>query len=381
MKTHLAILALAAGAAQAQVHVSKPGFFDPTGVNIQPFSLIEAAVCSAPSGGTLNIGPGIYRESLVVSRPMTLQATGLPVTVGQRTAQSTTFRIVSYNTHLFGNDHIPALPRWLDPQRAAMISQVVDDDAADVFGVQEVWDPDFFGPIGQQTFPNGYYGSAVVPGRALNSGLGFYSMLPLQNSAQQAYLSINELSFDGLSSKGYIRTTVTKNGFPIGIFNTHTQSGNASGDISARQLQLQELAAAVILYRTLNPTHPVILVGDFNVPGETSQHWGYMRASMGGNAETKDGFRNLPCSSQPACTSCASNQLHHYFDPEGTDTRLDYVLYAGSLDGSVEIVPSRYERRVFQVPQIFPPLSHDGLTTRDLSDHYGVFMEFELFRQ
>jgi endonuclease/exonuclease/phosphatase family metal-dependent hydrolase len=283
VKKHLALLFLAAGAAQAQTYVTKPGFFDPSGAPSQPYSVIQGALCATTNGGTMNIGPGIYRESLTLNRPMTLQTTGLPVTVGQRPAspaQATTFRIVSYNTHLFGNDQIPGLPRWLDPQRAAMIAQVIDDDAPDLVGLQEVWDPDFFLPIGQQHFPHGFYGGQIVLGRGLNSGLAFYSMLPLQNSAQNVYSDINQTSIDALASKGYIRTTITKNGFSIGIFNTHTQSGNASGDISARQLQLQELAGAVILYRSLNPGHAVLLVGDFNVPGETSQHFGYMLDRM-----------------------------------------------------------------------------------------------------
>src|SRR5690242_1599278 len=105
LKTMLApaLLLAAAGAAQAQLYVNKPGSFDPSGLASQPFSSIRGAACIITSGATMAIGPGTYREAVTISEPMTLSATGLPVTIGQMTAQSTSLRIVTYNTHLFGN--------------------------------------------------------------------------------------------------------------------------------------------------------------------------------------------------------------------------------------------------------------------------------------
>jgi endonuclease/exonuclease/phosphatase family metal-dependent hydrolase len=384
LKTMLApaLLLAAAGAAEAQLYVNKPGYFDPSGVPSQPFSTIRGAACAIGSGATMAIGPGVYREAVTISEPMTLSATGLPVTIGQMPAQRTSLRIVTYNTHLFGHDELPGIPRWLDSARAPYIGQVINDDGADIVALQEVWDQPFFQTIASMSgYPHGFWaGRAGGFPRVLGSGLAIYSTQVIQNPVQIDYNESNGASSDALATKGYVQCTIAKDGFSIGFFDTHTQSGNASGDVSARASQLQQLAVSIQVYRTLHPTHPVIVVGDFNVIGESLEHFTTMRSALGGTAQTKDGLRNLPCTSDPWCTSCDTNQLRVYFDPEGDNTRLDYVLYAGSADGSVEIVPTRYERKEFQIPPGFPALSHDGLTTRDLSDHYGLLMDFELHR-
>lgn len=377
-----ALLLAAAGSAEAQLYVNTPGFFDPSGLSSQPFSSIQGAACAITSGATMAIGPGTYREAVTISEPMTLAATGLPVTIGQMTAQSTSLRVVTYNTHLFGNNAIPGLPRWLDAARANYIGQVINDDQADIVALQEVWDGSFFQTIATFSgYPSGFWGGDVgaFP-RVLGSGLAIYSMTPIQSPAQIPYNDSNGTSTDALATKGYVQSTITKDGFSIGFFDTHTQSGDGSGDVSARASQLQQLAVSVQVYRTLHPTHPVIIVGDFNVIGESLEHFATMRNALWGTAQTKDGLRNLPCTSDPWCTSCNTNQLRVYFDPTGSNTRLDYMLYASSMDGSVEIVPTRYERKEFQIPAGFPALSDDGLTTRDLSDHYGLMMDFELHR-
>jgi endonuclease/exonuclease/phosphatase family metal-dependent hydrolase len=376
------LLLVSAGAAEAQVFVNKPGFFDPSGAASQPFSSIHGAACSMSAPGTMAIGPGIYQEAVTLSEPMVLQATGLPVTIGQMSLQGTSLRVISYNCHLFGHEEIPGIPRWLDTARAPYIGNVINDDGADIVALEEVWEPDFFNTIAAFSgYPHGFYaGNIGAFPRVLNSGLAVYSPYPIQNPVQFEYDTVNGSSFDSLATKGFTQSTITKDGFSIGFFSTHTQSGNAGNDISARAAQLNQLAVAVLIYRSLHPTHPVIIVGDFNVEGETVEHFITMRNAMWGTAHTRDGLRNLPCTSESWCTSCQSNQLNHYFNPDSQDTRLDYVLYADSQDGTVEIVPRRYERMEFQIPTGFPALSHDGLTTRDLSDHYGVMMDFELHR-
>jgi endonuclease/exonuclease/phosphatase family metal-dependent hydrolase len=381
IKAGLSLL-IAAGAAQAQAgYVNTVGFFDPTGAPTQPFSVIQGAAAWIPPGNTMLIGPGVYQETVTLDRVMELQTTGQPVIIGQMNPQSTTFRVVCYNTHLFGNDSIPGLPRWLDAARAFFIGDVINDDGADVVGLQEVWDPAFFGTIASQSgYPSGFYGGSVAPGRVLNSGLALYSAHQIQSPAQVVYSDVDMASFDSMASKGFVSCTITKGPFTIGFFSTHTQSGESSTNALFRGAQLQQLGAAVAAYRQVFPGRPVVVVGDFNVISESPEYAGAMRGSMWGTARTKDGLRNLPITNDPWCTSCQSNQLNMHFNSSAGNIRLDYVLYAGSLDGTVEIIPTRYERKEFQVPPQFPPLSGSGLTTRDLSDHYGVVMDFELRR-
>ena len=52
----------------------------------------------------------------------------------------------------------------------------------------------------------------------------------------------------------------------------------------------------------------------------------------------------------------------------------------GSFDGTVLIRPRDYQIRRYEVPPGEPALSSDGLTTRTLSDHYGLYAEFEVLR-
>lgn len=373
---------LAVPNAQAQVYVTKFGFFDPTGGVNDPFSCIQGLDCEVQNNPTVMLGAGTYREHPTLQTPMVLQPTTTPVTIGD-VGTSTTFSVVTYNCHLFGHETtIPGLPRWNDGTRALYIGQVVGTGQPDVVALEEVWDSNYWNTITSFLgYPSGFYAGRVgsFP-RVLGSGLAVYSQTTIQNPLQVDYTSSDTGSTDSLATKGFTQSTISKDGFTIGFFSTHTQSGTSSGNISARADQLNQLAVAVLVYRTLNPTQPVIVVGDFNVMGELPEYVITMQSTMWGSARVKDGFRNLLCTPDPHCTSCRTNDLNLYFNPSSVDQRIDYVLYANSWDGSVEIVPTQYDRREFQVPPQFPAISGDGLTTRDLSDHYGVFMQFELHR-
>lgn len=378
-----AALAIAAGAAAAQTHVSVDnGSFSPTGNSGAPYNTVASGLCAAPSEGQLVLEGGMYYEPGILSKPATLTGTNGPVTI-QAPADGATTRlnIVSYNTHLFGQDHIPGLPRWLDGLRALYIAFDVRDEPADAFCMQEVWDPELFNVIRVNcAYPSGFYGGEREGADILNSGLFTVSRHQLTDPFQFVYSDENGF-FESMASKGYIRATFKKDGFPVTLFNTHTQSGDGSGDIDARASQRVELAIGIQVWRSIHPDHVVIALGDFNVTGEDIEYYTSMLTSMGVQAGTLDGAQNQPCAgNSDDCTSCADNDLHHYFDPEGTDKRLDYILYAHSLDGAVKVVPLSYRVRRFQVPQGFPNMSDDGLTTRTLSDHDGVQMTFELQR-
>ncbi|HEY3242187.1 MAG TPA: endonuclease/exonuclease/phosphatase family protein [Phycisphaerae bacterium] len=387
-----------------QIVVNTTGYFDPDGSTMRPFSVVEAGLCAVGSGATVSIASGDYHETFASGAPATLTSSGGMVTIGSMGTDTTTLKVVSYNTHLFGTVTGVNLPSpfpdlalesqyFLDGDRAHRIGIRLHIEDADVVGLQEVWDPPLEGIIAMEAaYPSGFYGGGEDPYSwnglpvpfTINSGLFMMSKFPLTNVQQVSYVA--ESGFvESLASKGYLRATFVKDGFSIGWFDTHTQSGDASdADIFlTRQLQLIQLASAVQIYRINHPSHIVIVNGDFNVVGESSEYTTTMRSQMGGLGHVRDGARNERCSPEmTTCTSCLDNELRLYFYPdETTQSRLDYILYAPSLDGTADIVPLTYERRLYRTPPGLPDLSYNGLTTDELSDHYGIFVEFRLIHQ
>jgi endonuclease/exonuclease/phosphatase family metal-dependent hydrolase len=384
-----------------QVYVNPTGSFAPDGTFLNQFSVVKAGLCAVSPGDPIAVFPGSYHETFTSGAPAILTTLGGTATIGAMGTSTTSLKIVSYNTHLFGSETSinlgPPFPSidlgglWFqDPERAHRIAIRLDMENADVVGLQEVWDPALFQILASESgYASGFYGGGTQPNfwngipvpAALNSGLFLMSQYQLTNVVQFYYAA--ETGFvESLASKGYLRGTIVKDGFAIGLFDTHTQSGSETdSDIyNTRAAQLNQLANSVASYRSVNPNHLVVVMGDFNVTGEEGEYYNSMRPQMGGTGHTRDGARNERCSPEmTACTSCLSNQLRVYFNPDGTDeTRLDYILYAPSLDGTADIVPITYQRRIYQTPPGLPPLSYNGLTTNDLSDHYGIFIEFRL---
>lgn len=371
-----------AGWAFGQTHVHPVGFFDPSGLSNEPFQLVAAGICAAPEGGEVLLAPGDYHEAFATNKPAVLTSS-VPVRIGVATSSSTVLTALSYNTHLFGDEGYGTPPTWLDDERAPYIVEVCGDAAVDVLGVQELWDPEYYDIFAQDSgYASGFHGDGIeIPG-VLNSGLGLFSKYALVNPLQTYYDDENQLNEDSLASKGFIQADITKDGFTIGVFNTHTQAQNDLVSKSVRELQIEQLADAIFLYRAIHPNNLVIVMGDFNVPGETDEYVDAMRDALWGTAGGLDTARNTPCSADAlSCTSCADNELNDYFnDGEVTETRLDYFIYFDSLLGTEKIRPLYFEVRDLEIPPQYPELSDDGLTTRDLSDHYAVYAEFHLYR-
>lgn len=379
-----ASVACFASTASAQiVYLNKNGWFNPDGTASKRFSVVATGVCQVASGGELRLAPGSYREQLTISKPMTIKAESGTVTIGQTGQQRVPLRVVSYNTHLFGNPSIPGLPRFMDVERANwMIPSFVNENLVnntDILGLQEVWDPVFWSWFAAQgSYPSGFYGGDHGSGGdILNSGLALFSKFTLQDTQQYAYQ--DQAGFDQFAHKGFLHARITKGGIGIEIFLTHTQ---ADDEPAVRASQMNELAISIQLYRAANPSNPTIVLGDFNVAGETAEYDGNMSNIMGGGASQRDAARNMPCAgNQFFCTSCTYNGLHHCFYPDSTSsTRLDYILYAPSLNGTVDVIPKAYGRLDYEIPAGQPSMTCEGQTFRSLSDHYGVWAEFELVR-
>ncbi len=497
----IALATLAASSTNAgETTVTKSGSFAPDGTIDRPYSVIHAGVCESVAGHDVHLGAGTYAETMLLNKPLRLDTLDGVARVGDMGSSSTTLQVVAYNTHLFGDavpdlgPPFPAIPlnlTWQDANRAVRIGETLATEDVDVCGLQEVWDPVKYQLItSNAAYAHSFYGGNVdplvwdppgpalpvgVPG-VLNSGLGLLSKHALSGAVQVSYRDETEF-FETMASKGHLAATVTKDGFSIGIFNTHLQAHNNSEQVLARDQQLAQLGEAVAEYRLDNPANPVIVMGDFNVIGEDFQYLGAMERHMG-NAGLRDIARNISCfdPGPDTHTSAADNPLKQLFSrcsepgfslcrdsclagggvcedvcdfssgacalaceaarttcdigcdavcvvPSDTcddcrnacdnayndcidvcaldcnectsncgpkceeefcspvsaadDSRLDYVLYAPSSDGSADLVPTRFELRRYRKG---PPLSEGGLTTDHLSDHYGLFAEFRVTR-
>lgn len=383
--TAAALLASLAATALGQEYVRAAPAFIPNGDAARPWNSVFVGVWAA-SGGNLILNANDYHETGKIDPPgkMMITTTGGPSRIGVGDPIRTSLRVASYNTHLFGNPEIPGLPRWKDVERTPHIGRIALDEGADVFLFQEVWDGHFFETIRdvtKQVYTSGFYGGDHEGASVLNSGLFTISRHPITNPYQFFY-EAEDGFFESMASKGYIRTSFMKGVFPVTVFNTHLQSGYSSGNIEARQNQLAELAAAVSVWRSFNPSHVVIVAGDFNTIEGSSEFNQTVASYFGDFNSMGDGARNVPVAGNAAnCTTCYENDLRQYFDEDNTsDWRIDFILYANSKDGLTRVVPKAYNVRKYQIPSAYPTLCDDGICTRDLSDHYGITLDLELQR-
>lgn len=378
-----ATLALAT-VAHAQIFLRAVPWFNPNGTSSAPFSNVLAAQCSAPAGGTIAVRPGTIFQSVTLNQPRTYTAPSGAATIDGRTSATTNLRIGSYNVRLWPSFFLSLT--LADQDRANLIGPRLQAENCDAIGLQEVWgyrnDPGdttaFISALRTNYWY--YYGDGFGNlGNSNNSGLLTLTRNEPFGFSQSGYTECD--GNDCLANKGFIRLSFVKDGFNVTVFNTHTQAGNSSGNQTTRLDQLNELAFAVNVWRSLNPSHVIFVVGDFNVDGNSSE-FNNMANAMGGIAATADVRTNFPCSPDFSdCTSCAGNTLKQIFGGGG-NTILDHILYVNSLDGTVKVVPTTYEvkqyRRTdggFWCRNIAPT----GCAN-DLSDHEAVFANFQLRR-
>lgn len=214
------------------VYVTKYGSFAPPvqlGLDHGQFRMIETAVCAQiEPGGTIEVGPGTYRETFTIDKPVSLIAPNGPFTVGDLTNDGeTSLKVVTYNTHLFGDDdiysgfwrsllgdfadvvldltdfdewiddQIDRLGNWQDQARATEIVKAIaiPVPGPDVIVLQEVWDSslaqiliDGFHDYG---YTHSFYGDARDSVLGISdpqhSGLLLLSKFPLEGASQTIY--------------------------------------------------------------------------------------------------------------------------------------------------------------------------------------------------
>jgi endonuclease/exonuclease/phosphatase family metal-dependent hydrolase len=326
-----------------------------------------------------------------------------PAIIGQLAGKrNTKLKVVTYNTHLFGDEGAERFPTFADRARAAYIAEWLRLEDADVIGLQEVWDEELADAIVQLAgYPHHYYNNDHDElDDFLNSGLLLLSKYPLVNPSLTFYrdeVSISDCVFsdplcpvknptepwkccipylDGFSSKGIAQATIFKNGFQLGIFITHTQAEHHQAGVDARRKQLEQLGSQIQEYRSHNPAAEVIAMGDFNVIAGSGDYYDSLLRHTG----LRDTYSNLaPCLDmllhQMTCVH-KQNDLARFFENTAfdcDDKRLDYVLYSHGT--AFDALPVKLEVRRYQAET-----SDNGKTMRDLSDHFGVAAEFSLWR-
>lgn len=385
----------------ADIHVDKNGSQAPDGTPVHPYQLVNSGICKAEPNGTVIIHPGIYNETMVVSKTVKLISSG-PVVIGQILGKPhTTIKFITQNTHLFGNQGEGQLPKFADPARADLFAEKVNEENADLVAFQEVWDPELADAIiAKAGYPYRFYSRHYDDSvDFLNSGLLLLSKHPLINTSLTYYkdeanlkacakaapsclidhptepwkcLTGCEKYLDGFASKGFIQTTISKDGFQLGIFITHTQAEEHNAAVEARKKQLEQLSSRIQQYIVENPVAEVVAMGDFNVIGETEEYFQTLLPTV----KLRDASRNAPCGDDKPRNTCElSNPLADKFGACSYDQRLDYLLYG--RNGRFDLMPTRVEVRKYTVS---PAITEDKFTTHNLSDHYGITAEFALLR-
>lgn len=201
-----------------QAVVAEYASFNPS-PNGSPYGQLQSAMCDAQD--ILMFG-GTYPEALYLDEPLTISGTNGVARIGDfARLESTTIRVLTYNTHLFGNtDIIPGLevpdipgcedipgcpglsetinfiPDWADETRAIEIGKKLKDYNVDVVLLQEVWHQTMAnhiinhagvnanGTVGVD-FVASYYADDVESPGTLNSGLLVLSRYPFLSGPTQ----------------------------------------------------------------------------------------------------------------------------------------------------------------------------------------------------
>ena len=364
----------------------------PDGLTIETaYQFVEAGVCKAQPNDTVLIQSGIYNETVTIAKPITLIASGGDAVIGQVIGKShSTLKILTYNTHLFG-DELAGIETFADNTRSRRIAEQIVSENADIVGLVEVWDEERKEAIDSIVNSDVFRYHLFYDNRTdeltdrLNSGLLLLSRHPIVNSDlifyddEEGCLPVFDFDCDGWASKGFVRATIVKEGFQIGIFLTHTEAGPNEADV--RRKQLEQLQRAISKYRWDNPGSEVIVIGDFNIVGDvTSEYHDVMMPTV----ELRDSFRHAPCFDDKAAanvdlqyTARRDNELRQHFEGRSdlVNERLDYILYSHGT--SFDVLPIKADVRRFRGPE---PIRNNGDSSIDLSDHEGLVVEFSLFR-
>jgi endonuclease/exonuclease/phosphatase family metal-dependent hydrolase len=393
--------------ARAQTYVTSTGSVAPEADDVNhPFRLIESAI-AAPLriSSDISISPGVYKEAFFADQPCVLEpSVGGVVTIGDLSAiATTTLKIATLNTHLFGDELGGAFGGgiWVDDQRAIDIGNICGSSDWDFVAFQEIWDQHLFLGGGAQQgirpvsgFPYGFHGLGINCANIIcvvNSGLAFMSRYEIFDFDQAYYDDEDDCGStpctdpDCYASKGWIQGRIEKDGFSIYILNSHTQADNGGDDIEARRQQIECLLARAKALWEEDSQRTVVVVGDLNVVGDSSEYTNNLAAEVSNQFPNgRDEARHTPgYTLDTHITSSESSAVTTCFDVDTSDARLDYVIVIPPQDDSITVIPDS----VTVVPFVGDILSGicfscdcDFIESDEKSDHWGVVAEIKFFR-
>jgi endonuclease/exonuclease/phosphatase family metal-dependent hydrolase len=386
---------------------SIPGLPNPFPIPLMPYVLVKSALMNS-TGSSISVEAGEYRESGVFTAgsDLVLGASGGDVVLGnQDSGNSTTFSLVTLNTHLIGDEEDqPFTPDewslWNDPPRAKRIAEICAAEQWDFVALQEVWDEDYFSddpevcvgcdtdnevthPIFEHSgYAYGEVGTAYDGSDPMHSGLAVMSLNEeISGFSQYSFVACG--GWDCWANKGFVWSTINKDGFNIHIINTHMQAD--ADEFDDRALQVQEMGAVIDFHRTQFPNDVYFIVGDINIGGEGWEYYVTMLSHLGGSF--RDAARHSPgFTHNDHITNSQHNEFAFCYDCETVNNRFDYILYTPASDnGSVRVTPRMTEVYKFLGPTLSGPCPDcDGddapsIITNEMSDHWGVEGEFEIY--
>ena len=286
------------------------------------------------------------------------------------------FRILTYNTHLFGDPlAIEGIkfPVFEDAVRAERIAERIVENGADIVGLTEVWDDNLAKKIVDAVnpaYPNSW--------RPPNGGIGLLlgnGLLVLTRATTTLDISIFE-SFSDLagpdyfSYKGFAVFTSQPQGSAAtlkGVL-THTQAAYPEDPYTSVRLDnFRQIASSVTPNQDLN-----FIFGDLNTIAEEGEQPTREYDSMLQILAKEDAYRTVfpDIESHPGLTfDVPANNLARKFNPDEPDAqqRLDYVLYCSEANAAPTAA------------RVLTDWTFEtGGRTWNLSDHYPLELTFDL---
>ena len=388
------------GGARAETNVLTSGNFAPS-ANGAAYRIVEAAAAD-PNANRIIIDAGTYKEAFIADLPCILESDPRGVaTIGDLSAvATTTLKIATLNTHLFGDELIPGILgfKWQDDNRAIDIAEICEASDWDVVAFQEIWDEDLFlggdenqdGILPMSGFSDGHHGDdkecSTYDFLCANSGLAMMSRQNMTNKKQEFFWDCSGNPCEGddcLASKGWIEGQIVKDGFKIHIFNTHTQAYNEPDEVIARGEQLDCMLDRVESVWRAETDKTVVIVGDLNVDGASVEYRFNLQNKLANHGLTaRDEARNAPGYVEDEhYTNSPENDLSICFDPETFAARLDYVIVIPPKDSDrFTVIPKSVDVVRFQGRNLTGICSAQFFQSIEKSDHWAVEAEIKFFR-
>jgi endonuclease/exonuclease/phosphatase family metal-dependent hydrolase len=284
---------------------------------------------------------------------------------------STSIKILSYNTHLFYKTIVP--DQYQEETRINSLISKLEASDYDIVGLCEVWADTIKDTIINRLkikFPNAYYHPNTDSGK-LGSGLLLLSKYFI---SYPNFTPFKELtSWDAYSHKGvlYAKLQVplpdsTYKGYHVLI--THANSGGDEEGVAARSENFETIWNVIRALPYDN--NPVILMGDFNIIAEDTlgrMQFEYRKITNSLSLfNLKDMYRSIHpeiLKERGYTADAFKNKLLKVFQPNATcQSRIDYI-YATNINSN---------NCTCEVPKDFLYKDCSSSELMDLSDHYPI---------